>query len=96
MSELEGKPEESESLKEIDRLRYVIRLRLNPDDTPDRKITAMLKRIPELTHSSKWKNMLELLEELTVETQHLIKDEWEKVKKEAIDGHLAEDRNKNA
>src|ERR1700739_2834938 len=33
-SDLEGSASESEVLKEIDQLRHVIRLRLNPDDAP--------------------------------------------------------------
>ena len=90
MSDLEDKPEASEILKEIDRLRHVIRLRLNPNDTPDRKIAALLKKIPELTHSSKRTELLSALEYITVATQHLIKDEWEKVKKEAKNGDLSE------
>jgi len=38
MSDLEDKPDETDVLKELDRLRHVIRLRLNPNDTPDRRI----------------------------------------------------------
>ena len=41
-----------ELLKEIDTLRYVIRLRLNPDDTPDRRIAELVKKIPDLTDRS--------------------------------------------
>ncbi|MDP3089042.1 MAG: hypothetical protein Q8N04_00035 [Nitrospira sp.] len=96
MSELEGKPEEAEVLKELDRLRHVIRLRLNPDDTYDRKIAAFLKTIPDLTHSSKRRELLAALEELTSTTQLLIKEEWEKVKAEAKDGDLAERKRRNA
>jgi hypothetical protein len=90
MSGLEGTPEELEILKEIDRLRHVIRLRLNPDDTPDRKIAALVKRIPELTHESKREELLTVLESLTVATQEMLKDEWEKVKAESKDGDLKE------
>ena len=77
-------------MKEIDRLRHVIRLRLNPDDTPDRKIAALVKRIPELTHESKREELLTVLESLTVATQEMLKDEWEKVKAESKDGDLKE------
>jgi len=93
-SELEGKPEETEVLKELDRLRHVIRLRLNPDGTPDRKITALIKLIPTLTHVSKRAELLAALEELTTTTQDLLKDEWEKVKAESKDGDLSESRRK--
>ena len=77
-------------LTEVDRLRYLIRLRLNPNDTYDRKVAAILKRIPELTHSSRPAELLTALEELTAATQLLIKEEWEKVKWEAKNGDLVE------
>lgn len=89
-SGLEGNPSELEVLKDIDRLRHVIRLRLNPDDTPDRQIAALVKRIPELTHESKRDELLKALEQLTVATQEMLKAEWEKVKAESKDGDLRE------
>lgn len=90
MSDLEGKQNETEVLKELDRLRHVIRLRLNPNDTPDRRIAAMLKRVPELTHESKRAEMSLAIEDLTEATQQLIKAEWEKVKLEAKYGDLSD------
>jgi hypothetical protein len=87
-SELEGKPEEKEILKEIDRLRHVIRLRLNPDGTHDRKIAQLIRKIPELTHISKRAELTEALEDLTTTTQLLLKEEWEKVKAESKEGDL--------
>lgn len=89
-SDLEGKSEETEVLKEIDRLRHVIRLRLNPDGTHDRKIAQLIRRIPELTHISKREELTEALEELITTTQLLLKEEWEKVKAEAKEGDLQE------
>jgi len=67
--DLEGKESEAKVLEEVDRLRYVIRLRLNPDDTPDRKIAALVKKIPNLTHESQREALMAALEELTVATQ---------------------------
>lgn len=87
-SSLQGKPEEAEILKELDRLRHVIRLRLNPDGIHDQKITTLLKLIPTLTSPSQLTALLDALEELTTTTQKLLKEEWEKVKKEAKDGDL--------
>ena len=87
-SNLEGKPQEFEVLKEIDRLRHVIRLRLNPDGTHDRKIQALISKIPELTHESQQAQLKAALDELTTETQLLLKEEWEKVKREAEHGNL--------
>ncbi len=89
-SELEGKPEELEVLKEIDRLQHVIRLRLNPDGTHDRKIAPLIRRIPDLTHISKREELTAALEELITTTQQLLKEEWEKVKAEAKRGDLKE------
>lgn len=87
-SHLEGTPAELEVLKEIDRLRHVIRLRLNPDGTPDRKIAALVKRIPDLTHESKRAELEAALEDITVATQEMLKAEWEKVKAESKVGDL--------
>ena len=90
MSELEGSESEADLLKEIDRLRYVIRLRLNPDDTPDLAIAALIEQIPKLTHESKRDELLTALEKLTTETQNMLKNEWEKVKEESKDGDIKE------
>jgi len=89
-SELEGKPEEAEVTKEIDRLRHVIRLRLNPEGFHDRKIAELILKIPELTHISKREELKKALDDLTITTQFLLKEEWEKVKAEAKDGNLKE------
>ena len=89
-SELEGTPEEKEVLKEIDRLRHVICLRLNPGGIHDQKIAQLIRKIPELTHISKRAELTEALEELTATTQLLLKEEWEKVKAESKDGDLRE------
>ncbi|MEH6450387.1 MAG: hypothetical protein V7765_17080 [Oleispira sp.] len=79
-----------EICKEIDYLCYVIRLRLNPDDTPDRKIAALIKKIQNLTESSNRNELLSSLELLTKETQDMLKNEWDKVKAESKDGDLSE------
>lgn len=89
-SNVAGTDSEPEILKEIDRLRYVIRLRLNPDDTSDRKIAALIKKIPNLTHETQRGELLSCLEQLTKETQDMLKVEWEKVKSESKDGDLRE------
>ena len=70
-------------------------MRLNPDDTPDRKIAALLKEIPDLTHESKRPELLRALEKLTVESQQMIKDEWEKVKAESKDGDISKKKPPN-
>lgn len=89
-SEIEGKPEEIEILKELDRLRHLIQLRLNADATIDRKIAALIKKIPDLTQSSQKPERKKAMEELSDLSQQLLKEEWEKVKKESKDGDLNE------
>ncbi|MDR4499445.1 MAG: hypothetical protein MRK02_16230 [Candidatus Scalindua sp.] len=90
MSNLKGTEKEVEILKEIDRLRHLIRLRLNPDGVHDRKITSLINEIPKLTHISKRDELMTALDQLTIATQEMLKEEWEKVKAEAKDGDLKE------
>jgi hypothetical protein len=78
-SQAEGKPQEFEMLRDVDRLRYVIRLRLTPDGTHDRKIKALVAKIPELTHTVNQAELKDALDELVVTSQSLLKEEWQKV-----------------
>jgi len=48
-SEMEGKSGEADMVKELDRLRHVIRLRLNPHGEPDRIIENLIEEIPKYT-----------------------------------------------
>jgi len=95
-SELEGKPQEYEVLKEIDRLRHVIRLRLSPKEEYDRRIEQLIGEIPNLTHISQRDGLTQSLEELTVTSQKLLKQEWDKVKLEAEHGNLKKEKKSNA
>jgi hypothetical protein len=88
-SELQGKPNDHEVLKEIDRLRHVIRLRLNPRGEHDQRIEALLKEIPNLTDASQREELLTALENLTVTTQKLLSQEWIKVKRESQEGDIS-------
>jgi hypothetical protein len=94
-SNLQNKPEESEVLKEIDKLRHLIRLQLNPDPESklERKIEDLIETIPELTDKSKRIQLKDSLNELIKTTQLLLKEEWEKVKAEAKRGDLKENEN---
>ena len=85
---LPDKPEEREILKEIDRLRHVIRLRLNPKGKYDAEIESLLPQV--VWHTSDQEKVVALLEQLTVATQGLLKEEWEKVKAESKKGPLSE------
>ena len=89
-TDVEGEPKKSEMLKEIDRLRHVIRLRLNPEGEHDKTIEELIGKIPKLTDPSYQPQLVEALEELTRTTQLLLKQEWEKVKLESKHGDLGE------
>jgi hypothetical protein len=89
-SDLEGKSNEAEVVKEIDRLRHVIRLRLNPSGEQDKIIEALIAEIPHYTDPSRQKELVDALERLTRATQALLKEEWEKVKQESQEGPLSE------
>jgi len=83
------KGEEQRNLqKEVDRLSHVIRLRLNPGGELDRHIETLLRDIPR--HTEDQIEVARLLEELTFYAQKLLKEEWEKVKRESEHGPLSE------
>lgn len=89
-SDVEGKPQEHEIIKELDRLRHVIRLRLNPDGIEDQRIEKLIEEIPRLTDPTNQAKLVDALEALTRATQKLLKDEWEKVKQESEHGPLSD------
>jgi hypothetical protein len=89
-SEMEGKDGEVELLKELDRLRHVIRLRLNPSGKNDQAIEALIAEIPHYTDPSRQRELVEALERLTRATQALLKEEWDKVKRESVHGPLSD------
>lgn len=90
ISRLEGKPEAADFLKQIDKLRHLIRLQLNPDGKHDQTIEALIARIPNLTHETQTEELKTALNELVEISQKLLKEEWEKVKKESMRGNLKE------
>jgi len=90
-SDLADTPQEHDMLKEIDRLRHVIRLRLNPSGTHDKTIERLIAEIPKYTDISQRDKLQKSLEELTTTSQLLLKEEWEKVKREVEHGNLKND-----
>lgn len=88
MTDLADTKEEQQIIKEIDRLNHVIRLRLNPAGTHDKIIEGLLAEIPR--HTADRTKIKELLEKLTVTSQALLKEEWEKVKAESKNGPLSD------
>ncbi|CAN5477220.1 hypothetical protein BH09SUM1_BH09SUM1_09970 [soil metagenome] len=89
LSEPPGAARDFETMREIDRLRHVIRLRLNPSGNHDQEIARLIRQIPKLTSPHHHEALMETLEKLVNETQLLIKQEWEKVKHESQHGNLA-------
>ncbi len=88
LSGLEGKPEELEYITKIDNLRHLIRLQLNVHEELDQKIEQLITKIPDLTHESRINDLKEAINELIVNTQLLIKQEWDKVRAESKRGDL--------
>lgn len=82
-SEMKGKAGEGDLLKEMDRLRHVIRLRLNPLGAHDKTIEALIEEIPHYTDPQCQTELVQALERLTKATQALLKEEWDKVKRES-------------
>jgi hypothetical protein len=73
-------------LAEIDKLYFMIQLRLNPNGEVDKKIFEAMKEIIQYQSSNGLDALLVHLQTLTTLSQELLKEEWEKVKKEAILG----------
>jgi hypothetical protein len=76
---------------ELSRLRQVIRLRLNPKGDWDKLIDIQLTEAYELAYKTDVSNehdLLNKLDDLAVASRLLLKEEWEKVKFEAINGQL--------
>jgi hypothetical protein len=92
-SKIQDTPEEIKLLGEIDKLRYLIRLQLNPKTNngvpnTDKKIEDLIAKIPELTDPSKRNELDSAINQLIITSQILLKDEWEKVKAESKKGDL--------
>lgn len=78
--------ESIEVLKEIDILRVMIKLRLNPDGIYDKQIIELLDTIPLLTDKTDLTEINNALDMLTNLSQKLLKEEWNRVKKESKKG----------
>ena len=89
-------PVPSEMTREMNRLCHVIRLRLNPGGTQDKRIELLINEISTLTNGSHEKELLRAPNDLTVTSQKLLKEEWEKVKREAEYGNLGADAKASA
>lgn len=83
------KPDSEEARKvmnEIDILRYLIKLRLNPEGEYDKKIMNLIDEIPNLAAQIEKTPLKTALSELIKVSQKLLKEEWNRVKKESKKG----------
>lgn len=90
VSKLEDTDRGEKIVEEIDKLRHLIRLQLNPDGELDKKIEELIAKIPDLTHETQTEQLTAELNNLVKTTQELLKSEWEKVKAESKRGDLKE------
>lgn len=84
-----GSTEELKKIEEIDKLRHLIALQLNPKDQIDQKIQNLVGEIVSMSSGHievSPKKYRDNLDELIKETQELLKTEWEKVKDETRRG----------
>lgn len=96
-AQIQDSPEATEILAEIDKLRYLIRLQLNPKRVDgksniDKKIEDLIDKIPDLTDNVHREELNKAMKELITLSQKLLKDEWEKVKSESKLGALKDDQ----
>jgi hypothetical protein len=83
-----GTDVDAESLQKIERLKLEIRLQLNPNEEPDRRIRSLLQGWPNFQNQGQVQTFEGTQEALLAATQQLLKKEWDKVKDEAITGRL--------
>lgn len=84
----EGSDESKEILKEIDQLRILIQLQLNPAEELSQKIIKWIDTVSNSTHEYQKEQLKENLAGMVTDVQKLLREEWDKVKDEAEKGRL--------
>jgi hypothetical protein len=93
MTQDEISQEESNSVrKEVDKLRLLVKLQLNPKSATDIEIMNLIDEMPEFTDKHYEKEMKDLLGKIVTKSQFLLKDEWDTVRDESLHGDLRERR----
>lgn len=82
----ENKPEKQDRIQE---LRFLIRLKLNPKDEFDKKITELLNSISLGLKNHQYTDIDSEILQLIELSQNLLKLEWEGVKEESKRGNLS-------
>jgi hypothetical protein len=84
--------ENQQILKEIDRLRMLVKLQLNPYEPEHKDIINLVDEIPNFTCPKQKDELHKILNEIVTKNQSLLKDVWELVKKEAKEGDLTKEQ----
>lgn len=91
MTQDEISQEESNNVrKEVDKLRMLVKLQLNPNSMRDRKIIRLVDEMSRYTDKLHQEEMRRLLDKIISESQALLKGEWDKVRDESVHGDLRE------
>lgn len=85
-----SKEESNQVRKELDELRLLVKLHLNPMAKKDIDIMNLIDEIPKYTGLQYEKEMKKLLADIVLKSQYLLKGEWDKVRNESIHGDLRE------
>ncbi len=91
-STVKGSDEEKQKIQEIDKLRHFIVLQLNPNGDVDKEIQGLVGTIVSMSSGHLHvtdQDYRKHLDQLTEESQQLLKAEWEKVKEESLKGDLS-------
>ena len=89
ISDIEEDSDDSkEILKEIDQVRILIQLQLNPNEVLGEKIISLINTVSDQTHESQKEKLKKSLISMVSAVQALLKEEWDKVKDEAENGRL--------
>ena len=73
---------------ELEKFKTLIILQLNPKDPKDNKIIVRLEKLKALLCDSRFEPFLAELNNLVIDSQIFLKEEWEKIKIEADKGKL--------
>lgn len=92
-STVRGSDDQRQKIEEIDKLRHLIALQLNPNDDVDREIQTLVGEIVSMCSGHREvsdRDFRRQLDSLTEKTQQLLKAEWDKVKRESLKGALSQ------
>ncbi len=85
-----SKDESNNVRKEVDKLRSLVKLQLNPKSEKDIELMNLIDDMSKYTDKYYEKEMKDLLGKIVNKSQYLLKDEWDKVRDESVHGDLRE------